>query len=369
MRSSSGQYYSRLDHVRALAAFVVFFWHFVHVFVPFSHVPDLFVLSLLEEGHAGVALFMTLSGYLFAKIIDGRDVDLPRFYWNRFIRLAPLLALALAYWAARGRMDASTFLTGFLTPSWPGGAWSIVVEFHFYLVFPLILALQRRAPVGVLVALLTASVAFKAGLAGAGLRVQDVSYWTLVGCLDLFVAGMLWHELAGRAFIRRHASTLMFGCFIGLAGFWHAFNMAGGFFGGGAAVNAWWIVIPAVQGLAFGGMIVGYENSQIRLPRLIDSALARVGEASYSLYLLHFMVFTFAAKLCAQAGLAMQDFTVSALMAVAVFPVMALAAIASYRLIERPFLALRCGYLKEGGRRSTALSDRPSGPARPAPAE
>jgi len=110
MRASSGLYVSRLDHVRALAAFLVYCWHFVHTHVPYDHVPVFAPISLLEEGHIGVALFMTLSGYLFAKIIDGRPINLGRFYRNRVLRLAPLLALALAYWGLRGSLSMGDFL-------------------------------------------------------------------------------------------------------------------------------------------------------------------------------------------------------------------------------------------------------------------
>ncbi len=112
MRSSTGLYVSRLDHVRAAAVFLVYCWHFVHVHVPFETVPDFFFLSLLEEGYAGVALFMTLSGYLFAKIMDGRSIDLAPFYRNRFLRLVPLLAVVLTYWSLRGFHDSRRIFPG-----------------------------------------------------------------------------------------------------------------------------------------------------------------------------------------------------------------------------------------------------------------
>ena len=98
MRSSEGRYFIGLDHLRGLAAFLVFEWHFIHAAgVPFSNVPFIWPLSLIEEGHWGVSLFMTLSGYLFAKLLDGKIIIYRYFFWNRFLRLAPLLILVLAY--------------------------------------------------------------------------------------------------------------------------------------------------------------------------------------------------------------------------------------------------------------------------------
>ena len=99
MRSSSGEHFIALDHVRALAAFMVFAWHFTHAEngypVPFEYVPALFPFSLLDEGHTGVALFMTLSGYLFAKLLDGKSIDYKVFLWNRALRLFPLLVVVI----------------------------------------------------------------------------------------------------------------------------------------------------------------------------------------------------------------------------------------------------------------------------------
>jgi peptidoglycan/LPS O-acetylase OafA/YrhL len=92
MRSSSGQHFVALDHLRALAAFLVFAWHFLHstngVPVPFEGAPSIFPFAIFDEGHTGVALFMVLSGYLFAKLLEGKEIYYGAFFWNRFIRLA-----------------------------------------------------------------------------------------------------------------------------------------------------------------------------------------------------------------------------------------------------------------------------------------
>ncbi len=67
--------------MRALAAFLVFSWHFTHGReswpIPFGYAPSIFLLAPLDEGHTGVALFMTLSGYLFAKLVRPEVAVLP----------------------------------------------------------------------------------------------------------------------------------------------------------------------------------------------------------------------------------------------------------------------------------------------------
>src|SRR5262245_14811077 len=154
MKSSSGVHYLALDHVRALAAFMVVAWHFMHVGgpVPLAGAPLLFPLALLDEGHTGVALFMTLSGYLFAKLLDARRVDYRAFFWNRALRLLPLLLLVMALsgvrvlWAG-GDLGAYalSIAKGVVLPTWPNGGWSVAVELHFYLILPLLLWLARRS--------------------------------------------------------------------------------------------------------------------------------------------------------------------------------------------------------------------------------
>lgn len=151
MKSTTGKYYVGLDHLRDIAAFMVFTWHFLHVHDGHFAAAPLFPLSLLSEGHTGVALFMTLSGYLFAKLLDDKKINYPAFPWNRFLRLAPLLLLTLlifgfSRYSSSGMLplDYALFFTkwilsGLVLPTFPNGGWSITVEFHFYLMLPFLL--------------------------------------------------------------------------------------------------------------------------------------------------------------------------------------------------------------------------------------
>lgn len=156
MRSSSGAHYIALDHVRALAAFMVFAWHFTHAAngfpVPFEYVPALFPFAVFDEGHTGVALFMTLSGYLFAKLLDGKSINYMAFFWNRFLRLFPLLLVVILIVGFKEVLGgenlypyAYAILKGVLLPTLPNGGWSITVEFHYYLILPLFLWMLRKS--------------------------------------------------------------------------------------------------------------------------------------------------------------------------------------------------------------------------------
>ncbi len=342
MKSSSGLYISRLDHIRGFAAFMVFFWHFTHVYIPHDYVPSVPLMSLLEEGHMGVGLFMTLSGYLFAKVIDGRSLDLRRFYLNRLLRLMPLFLLVLAYWCWRGRVAPADIIPGLITGSLPGGTWSIVVELHFYVLFPLLLMLQRRGPIVYPLAMLAAAISLRAAIWSETGNVQDAAYWTIIGCIDFFVVGMMANELAKLDAVKQRAWLLLAAGLAGATALAHGLNLAGGFFG--TATHPGWFVLPTLQALAFAAVIVGYEAARIPMPRLVDRVLAKVGEVSYSIYLLHFIVFTVLAKKLNGLGFDMSDFTTAALMSVAVFPAIVIVSMVSYELVEKPFLRLRKAY-------------------------
>jgi len=351
-------YVSKLDHVRALAAFLVYCWHFLHVHVPFDAVPAIAPLSLVEEGHIGVALFMTLSGYLFAKIVDGQPLNLGRFYRNRILRLAPLLVVVMSYWALRGALSLEDFVKGFVLPTWSGGAWSIAVELHFYALFPAILWLQRGHRTGALVALLMVTILMRTGVWAAFGTVQAFSYWTLGGAIDLFLAGMLWHEWAKRESVRRRAGAMLAGAALIVVALWHAFNVGGGFYG--TTASPAWILMPTLQGLLLGALIVGYEHARVSLPHIADQALAKVGETSYSIYLLHFIFFPTIVKRLAAVGFDMASFPVALGLAVLTFPLIVGVALLSYRFIEQPFLRLRGRYEGTRACRMPIASARPA---------
>ena len=345
MKSSEGLYFPRLDHVRAIAAFLVFFWHFVHAWIPTSHVPAFFPVSILEEGHTGVALFMTLSGYLFAKITFGKTLDYKSFLYNRFVRLAPLLFCLFAYYAIFHRFTIGQFFHGFIVPTkWPGGGWTLTVEMHFYLAFPFMLLLQARYGTRALVACLLLSLSLRTGLWLWRGQVQVLSYFTIVGKIDQFLLGIIFYQVSKSALYLRHATALFVASVLGFMLVWHGFNLLGGFYHipVSPSPSPLWIIIPTIEGLFFGSFIASYDNLDVNVPEWINRPLAYVGEVSYSIYLLHFLIITdfLRPNLPAPA-----DFAEASLMAVAAFPLFVLLASLTYRLIEVPFFRFRTKYL------------------------
>ncbi len=147
-----------LDGLRCVAILPVFFSHALMVAGIPSFIP----------GNFGVTLFFFLSGYLITTLMRQEmeqtgSVDFGLFYLRRAMRIFPtcylVLALAAVYGWSSGRMDSWWFLGqvlqltnyqiiagGWTAPIAPNTEvfWSLAVEEHFYLVFPMLFVLIAR---------------------------------------------------------------------------------------------------------------------------------------------------------------------------------------------------------------------------------
>lgn len=365
MRSTEGIYYSRLDHVRALAAYLVFVWHFLHMTpqypVPYAAAP-IFPFALFDEGHTGVALFMTLSGYLFAKLVGEHRVDFPAFLWSRAVRLGPLLILVIAAWALIGWLAGnpiplSDIVGGFLLPTWPRGTWSIAIELHFYLLFPLLLYLFRRhGPFALLTVVALAMFARYDWWRTYG-EAQHIAYWTIVGRIDQFLFGMLFALVPiSRSVIRVVAGISLLSFLI----LWHAFDQAGGYhhFDGSPSPSPLWIFIPTVEAITWGSAIVFYEGASFKMPGWLDRALAKVGEWSYSIYLLHFFPIILLRTLFWDRAGSTDNFYIALAIATVAFVAFLPVAGMSYAYFETRFFKYRKRYLREPVGETAAAASR-----------
>ena len=359
MRSTSGNYFIALDHIRALAAFTVFVWHFTHFKVqneisditslPLS--PDIFLFSIFREGHTGVALFMTLSGYLFAKLLDGKNIRYVHFFWNRFLRLAPLLILVtvtvgVIQYIETGNIEAylNKISTGFIRPGLPNGGWSITVEFHFYLLLPLLLYISVKSKYGLIV-VIACVMAFRAYSYSKIGTVQWLSYWTIIGRLDQFLLGMIMYRFSF-LISKKHIHIGIISIFF--LAFYSWFDRSGGFFfmPEYPSSNMVWIIMPTLEGIFYGLLIAWYDNSFEHGDGKVSTFVARIGTYSYSIYLLHFFFVFKMGQFINEHIIQLSNFYVAFLFSIICFLLMVPIAHLSYRYIEIPFLRLRTRYYK-----------------------
>lgn len=148
---------SSLDLLRTIAISLVFMGHF------YDFGSHKWFSILGPFGWAGVDLFFVLSGYLIANQLfqalnKNNQISLKKFYIRRALRiLPPYLTVLLIYWIFPSFIERGTlppywkFLTftqnfglNFNVEGAFSHAWSLCVEEHFYLFFPLIVLLFHR---------------------------------------------------------------------------------------------------------------------------------------------------------------------------------------------------------------------------------
>ncbi|MAX35631.1 acyltransferase [Gimesia sp.] len=350
MKSSCGQYYIGLDHLRALAAFMVFSWHMFYEMFHSYQDPSFFPLSLFNEGHTGVALFMTLSGYLFAKLLAGKKIKYTAFFWNRFIRLAPLMVFVLSivgiqkYWSGESLYPYFIQIRdGMIEPVLPNGGWSITVEWHFYLMLPLLLFLMRKSKYALAI---TVGVAFllRIFLQKEYGDLQWFSYWTIFGRIDQFLLGMIAYQC--RAFITgRH--YLVAGSILAFSIFYWYFDKAAGFwFNPSYPSNRFvWVYLSTVEGFVYALLIAWYDSSFSHSTGKVSQFIAKIGTYSYSIYLLHFFFYQKMVALMATYIMPASNLYMAFCYSVLGFLMMVPIGFLSFRFIESPFLKLRTKYL------------------------
>jgi len=351
LSSTTGFYSQRIDHLRFFAALLVMWWHWNATQIASDPwwVPQNPLLSLFDEGHIGVGLFFTLSGYLFYFISWGREVDYRGFLINRFLRIAPLMVVwtLLLYSLNIGQLNPIALVTAMLTTfgSLPGVGWSVLIEIQFYLLFPLLLRLGRERGLSYYGALLALLFLIRLAIWLYGGPVRTVAYSTMFGRLDQFLLGMLaahW-VICGREFTGRYAGALVIGLAIVVAST-HYLNLRGGF--AETYIRSPWVWLPLVHGVGWGLVIAGYAKVRLPAVPMFAGGLASLGEWSYSLYWSHVTIFEGTRGLYGFLGLPPLPTSLEQLLFFALLAVPATCAFSalSFYVIERPFIDMRRSY-------------------------
>jgi len=158
------RYYEHLDGLRGLAALMVLIFHFFRHPIT-AYIPTDRFSKLTEFTQHGVSLFFVLSGFVITRIlINTKDEPsyFRQFYRRRVLRIFPLYYAFLLIWyfvtpfVISGKAAVITpflnqlpFYTGLQNMEWltglvpygPGHYWSLAIEEHFYLIWPLMVYL------------------------------------------------------------------------------------------------------------------------------------------------------------------------------------------------------------------------------------
>ncbi|MCB2376753.1 acyltransferase [Hymenobacter sp. BT635] len=302
-------YFPALTGLRAVAAYCVFFFHFPPV-VAGGPWAGQALHALCREGHIGVSLFFTLSGFLicrryYQQSFSGRQLG--RYALRRWARIYPVFLLVTTLTFLLSKLYLTdhalqlylvniSLLKGFAADwAFTGVAqtWSLTVEECFYLLAPLLFWLGRRfSPfvwAGVALVLLGLGWVLYAGLpSDGGLRFSAAHFMlvaTIFGRSTEFLLGAAFALLAARYSGRRTTWTGSLGLLLlllVLTGIQLYTGKVSIDTPVGVAVNN--LLLPAATGL----LLWGLTTETTGLQRLLSSApLQLAGKASYCFYLLH----------------------------------------------------------------------------------
>jgi peptidoglycan/LPS O-acetylase OafA/YrhL len=359
-----------LTGLRFFAAFLVVTFHCLasgrmRATTPSLIRPRTLLQNLWNSGYVGVSFFFILSGFILAYSYLGCTgqprVDKHKFWVARFARIYPayVVALVVAVFPfdaldlpLRGRLTVVTLTQAWLPGfqyAWNGPSWSLSAEMFFYLLFPLAAALlirldRRRlliTAVGLWLVMLAAVVAYirllPDGKLIEGSPKNAVQPWMLMlytnplARLPEFLAGVALGRIFGlsggreQSISRRSARAIAMASVVVVLAITVLLCM------GPSTPMLWSIVIldPLFALLIY---LIALDRGPLgRFFAL--TLLVLLGEASYSLYLLHVSLWAMWGRLLPRSHApALSLYTSFALFAV----VAVIASIIVLKLVENP---------------------------------
>jgi peptidoglycan/LPS O-acetylase OafA/YrhL len=364
VQSSNREYLPAVDHLRFAAAGLVLLFHAWNSTQNYPS-SDLFdarpesdnpLLTMVIEGHTGVALFMVLSGFILTTGSLGRDIDYRTFLRNRLLRIGPLYLLVLVIAmvvAGQGfsllgvlqtMLGFATLSGGFTAGAFAQVLWTIGVELQFYLLFPFFLRMLNShgpRPLLKFIALM-AVLRVVAALGMPEINYTQLTYFSIVGRIDQFLIGMLAayafphvRRFLGRAWVAGIALATVAG------GLWVYHQLHGWY-----EPHLWRAVWVDIEAVLWAGLLVSYVGTARFARGRLSGMLSWAGERSYGMYLLHAAVIhaLFARGWTVNVpGGHVVDSVVTGL--VVVLPCVLLLAALTYSTVEQPFLSLRRRYV------------------------
>lgn len=288
-------------------------------------------LGNLIPGGLGVTIFFFLSGYLITTLLDReyrltRNINVRHFYIRRALRLYPplIMTLVIAYsLVSLGALGGSISVSGALAqifyfanyyqiffdsghsiPNGTGILWSLAVEEHFYLIYPLFLFLCIRfcktsTLITILTGLCAAALFWRMHLVSApGFEIARTYYASdtrfdsiLYGCIYSIASVRPDQRLVDRGITRKH--WIIFA--LGLVGIIISIVYRNPFFRETSRYTLQGISLMPIFYLSING------KKTILFRVLNSSFVRRIGIYSYSIYLIHFILLDLITRLSTHA--------------------------------------------------------------------
>jgi peptidoglycan/LPS O-acetylase OafA/YrhL len=369
-RNSGDARVPELDGVRAIAIWMVLL---VHCLFSFPNPPGALafapkiVLGVLSHGWLGVDLFFMLSGFLITGILLGSKKNphyFRNFYVRRVLRIMPLYFVVVIVWSLLYRGYGKFFLLSsvfganlsFLLyiaePHGPGVLWSLAVEEHFYLFWPLLVFLLNRRSLVILVSLLIVGTPILRWYYAAHGMDPELIYMLTWFRLDGLASGALIAMWARSTYATRRNSLYLCASLLTAAAVLTALGLPFGIMGSKTPVS---IALRTTQAyLVFGSvfvLIVMYRDTIWTAP-LRWRFMQLSGALSYCLYLVHLSIGDGYQYLLTRSGISLTNYLGASgtvlFRATAVIAASFAVAAVSRKYLEEPCLALKSRFTESG---------------------
>jgi len=305
----------KLDYIDSLRGIAILMVVMTHTAQSVPQLPE-WILTLTKYGQLGVQLFFIVSAITLGLSADRRSDEeskIRKYFIRRFFRIAPLYYTGILWYflfrsmqdsLASGTLQASGiytpinvltnvfFVHGFYPPSHnfivPGG-WSIGTEMAFYLCFPalflLFMKMSKRGTFQYLgLFILTVSSYYFlenwfVSWAWTPVEKNNFIYYNLLNQLPVFMLGLFVYFLAkDHSFSKIPIIVNLL--FLGLSSWftiklWHAeWTFLSPF-----------MFVPFTAGLAFVFLYNIFSNVKALNPFILQ----KIGQVSFSMYVLHFV--------------------------------------------------------------------------------
>ncbi|APY13156.1 hypothetical protein BKD02_01545 [Brucella sp. 09RB8910] len=303
------------------------------------------------QGHAGVSLFLVMSGYLMARIfMKYPNATYWEFISNRLIRIAPLfLLLVMGSIALKdGSPDIFRAAINILTLQFNvdrsiltiAPLWTIATEFQFYLLMPLLAAIIAKQGLRAILLMCVVICFFRFLVVFHSMQYATFSYnavyFTLLGRFEQFAVGIfIAHRFADISKKARNPIHLIISIALIVA-----VEYAG-------ATNNWWgrdlyqslfqSLYLVAEGAAFGYLIIAYLS--LKTEFRVEYAFAYLGAASYSIYLLHELIIRNYMSLVPSYLIGVRYDAM-----LIILPIICTVSVLSFKYFETPFLQFRKRY-------------------------
>jgi exopolysaccharide production protein ExoZ len=320
---------------RGVAALLVVLYHSGRMVALPQYVGFIPLSGFFNFGHAGVDFFFVLSGFIIYFVHNGdigRSEAIPRYLWRRLTRIYPIYWIVTAFILVLASLRPERLELGHVVKSillMPhnmepllGVAWTLQHEILFYLMF---LTLIIRRHVGIISLVLWVTVII-AGIS----RMLPHSYGLLFIAspfhLQFFMGMAVAHIIINHKVPAPHLWALSGACAFFVVCMSENARL----------VSATAALSQTLYGLSAAITLLGFAAVELKGDLIIAKSASFLGEASYSIYLLHTIVIGLSARVLMNLGIVKTMPGWSVMVCAAVAAVVSASML--YQFVERPLL-------------------------------